>query len=353
MRKKLSRRDLIKGSAALSLSGFASPVRAEAPPPVAITPALVEAAKKEGKVILYSSMDLPVGEKLGKAFEAAYPGIAVQIERSGSERLFQRVDQEFASNIRAVDVINTSDASHIITWKKNGWLAPFVTDDIAQHFLPEFRDPDGMSATSRIYLSSIAYNTKLVKPEDAPKSWADLLDGKWAGKMVKGHPAYSGTIMTATFQIVGELGWDYLEKLSKQGVMQVQSSTDPPKKLSLGERAVMADGNEYGVVLLKEAGQPVEPVYPTEGTPTISGPTGIFAAAPHPNAARLFQAWLHTRQTQQFFIDFTAQYSVHAEVQSKPGRRKFSDIKLMKEDAAALEQMTEEIKTRYARLFRV
>ena len=112
--------------------------------------------------------------------------------------------------------------------------------------------------------------------------------------MVKGHPAYSGTIMTATFQMVRELGWEYFEKLSKQRVMQVQSSTDPPKKLSLGERAVMADGNEYGVVLLKEAGQPVEPVYPTEGTPTISGPTGIFATAPHPNAARLFQAWLHT-----------------------------------------------------------
>ena len=134
-----------------------------------------------------------------------------------------------------------------------------------------------------------------MKPDDAPKSFADLLDPKWAGKMVKGHPAYSGTIMTATFQMVREFGWDYYEKLSKQRVMQVQSSTDPPKKLALGERAVMADGNEYNVVLLKEAGQPVEPVYPTEGTPTISGPTGIFANAPHPNAARLFQAWLHTR----------------------------------------------------------
>jgi iron(III) transport system substrate-binding protein len=171
--------------------------------------------------------------------------------------------------------------------------------------------------------------------------------------MVKGHPAYSGTIMTATFQIVRELGWEYLEKLSKQRVMQVQSSTDPPKKLSLGERAVMADGNEYGVVLLKEAGHPVEPVYPVEGAPTISGPTGIFATAPHPNAARLFQAWLHTRETQQFFTDYTAQYSAHAQVQPKPGRRKFSDIKLMKEDAAGVEAMTEEIKTRYAKLFRV
>src|ERR1700754_2853992 len=353
MRKKWSRRDLIKGSAALGLSAWATRVTAAAPPPVSITPELVDAATKEGKVILYSSMDLPVGEKLGRAFEAKYPGIEVQIERSGSERLFQRVAQEFGSGIRAADIINRSDASHFISWKKNGWLGPFLSADIAQHFLPQFRDPDGMSATTRIYLSSIAYNTSLVKPEDAPKSFADLLDPKWVGKMVKGHPAYSGTIMTATFQIVRELGWEYLEKLSKQRVMQVQSSTDPPKKLSLGERAVMADGNEYGVVLLKEAGQPVEPIYPTEGTPTISGPTAIFASAPHPNAARLFQAWLHTRETQQFFIDFTAQYSVHAQVQSKPGRKKISDIKLMKEDAASVEAMAEEIKTRYARLFRV
>jgi iron(III) transport system substrate-binding protein len=353
MLRRISRRGLIKGSAALGLTVFASPIKAAAPEPTAITPGLIEAANKEAKVILYSSMDLPVGEKLGKAFEAKYPGIAVQIERSGSERLFQRVAQEFGSDIHAADVINSSDASHFISWKKNGWTAPFVSEDIAQHFLPEFRDPEGMSATSRIYLSSIAYNTNLVKPEDAPKSFADLLDPKWAGKMVKGHPAYSGTIMTATFQMVREFGWEYFEKLSKQRVMQVQSSTDPPKKLALGERAVMADGNEYGVVLLKEAGQPVEPIYPSEGAPTISGPTGIFASAPHPNAARLFQAWLHTRETQQFFADFTAQYSAHAQVQSKPGRRKISDIKRMKEDAAGVEAMTEEIKTRYAKLFKV
>ena len=359
MRKKIvTRRDIIKGSAALGsaalgLTVFASPLRAAPPEPTAITPGLIDAANKEAKVVLYSSMDLPVGEKLGKAFEAKYPGIQVQIERSGSERLFQRLDQEFSSNIRAADVVNTSDASHIISWKKNNWLAPFVSEDIAQHFLPQFRDPDGMSATSRIYLSSMAYNTNLVKPADAPTSFADLLDPKWAGKMVKAHPAYSGTIMTATFQIVREFGWEYLEKLSKQRVMQVQSSTDPPKKLSLGERAIMADGNEYGVVLLKEAGQPVEPIYPSEGSPTISGPTAIFATAPHPNAARLFQAWLHTRETQQFFTDFTAQYSAHAQVQSKPGRRKISDLKLMKEDAEGVEKMAEEIKTRYAKLFKV
>src|SRR3979490_4768 len=147
-RQNLSRRDVLKGSTALALGTvFASPARAEPPPPVAITPQLIEAANKEAKVILYSSMDLPVGEKLAKAFEAKYPGIQVMVERSGSERLFQRVDQEFWSKTRAADVINSSDASHFITWKKNGWLAPFVPEDVAQHFLPDYRDPDGLFAT--------------------------------------------------------------------------------------------------------------------------------------------------------------------------------------------------------------
>ncbi len=352
-RRKLSRRDAIKGSAALGFSVFAASVKAAAPEPVAITLQLIEAATREGKVVLYSAMDLPVGEKLRNAFQAQFAGIEVQIERSGSERLFQRIAQEFSSSIHAADVITTADASHVISWKRNGWLAPFVPEDVAKYFPNQYRDSDGMSATSRIWLSSIACNTNLVKPSEAPRNFADLLDPRWVGKMVKGHPAYSGTIMTATFQLVRDLGWDYLEKLSKQRVMQVQSSTDPPKKLALGERAIMADGNDYNVVLLKEAGQPVEPIYPAEGTPTISGPTAIFANAPHPNAARLFQAWLHSRQTQQFFTDYTAQYSAHPQVTPKPGRRKISDIKLMKEDAAGVEKMTDEIKTRYARLFRV
>src|SRR6201991_2072477 len=157
-----SRREALKFAGAIAVgSVFAPPARAAAPPAEAITPELVEAAKKEGTVVLYSSMDLPVGEKLGKAFEAAYPGIKIQIERSGSERLFQRIAQEMDSNIHALDVVNTSDASHVIPWKKNGWLMPFVSEDIAKYFPEIYRDADGMSATSRIYLSSIALNTNL------------------------------------------------------------------------------------------------------------------------------------------------------------------------------------------------
>ena len=198
----------------------------------------------------------------------------------------------------AVDIANSSDAAHLLAWKKQGILLPYVPEDVAKYYKPEHRDPDGTYAGFRATLSPIAYNTKLVKAEDAPTSFKDLLDPKWKGKIVKAHPGYSGTILTATFEMVRDIGWEYYENLAKQNIMQVQSATDPPKKLSLGERSVMADGTEYNIFLLKESGQPVEAVYPSEGTPFIVGPNGIFKAAPNPNAAKLFQNYCFTPEAQ-------------------------------------------------------
>jgi iron(III) transport system substrate-binding protein len=350
--RPLTRRTVLKGSAA-ALCMFAEPLRAAAPPASAITPDLIEAAKKEGKISFYTPMDLPVAEKIARAFEAAYPGIPVRIERSGAERVFQRIGQEMSSDIHAVDVANSSDGAHFIVWKREGWLAPYLPEDVARYFPPQYYDPDGLFCTTRVWLSSLGYNTDLVKAEDAPKSFADLLDPKWTGKMVKAHPAYSGTIMNATYQIVKVLGWAYLEKLAKQKIMQVQSSTDPPKKLALGERAVMADGNDYNAVQLKEAGRPIEVVYPTEGTPIAVGPSGVFASAPNPNAARLFQNWMHGAQAQQIIVDFAAQHSVHALVKPKAGRKRLADIKVFKDDPAGVERESEEIKARYTQIFKV
>jgi len=347
---------MLKGWAAAALAApaaFATRVVAQAPAAEAITPALVDAARKEGKLASYTAMDIPVAERFAKTFEARYAGIAVRVERAGSERLYQRIEQERGSNIAAVDVVNSADAAHFIVWKRNGWLAPYLPEEAAKHFPASHRDPDGMCVTTRIWLSSLGYNTKLVTAEEAPKSFADLLDPKWMGKMVKAHPAYSGTIMTATFQIARDLGWEYLERLSRQRIMQVQSSTDPPKKLAAGERAVMADGNDYNLIQLKEQGAPVEVVYPTEGTPLISGPSAVFASAPNRNAARLFYSWLHGLEAQQLLVDFAAQHSAHAQVQAKPGRRKLSDMKLMRDDPAGVERTAEEIKARYAQIFKI
>jgi len=350
----ISRRDLLIGTSALAAgSAFSTAVLSAAPPASAVTPELIDAAKKEGKVIWYTSIDLPLAEKIAKSFEAKYPGIAVRVERSGAERVFQRIGQEYASNIHAVDVANSSDAAHFIIWKGQNLLEAYVPEDVAKFYPAEHKDADGQFASFRVWVCIIAYNTNLVKKEDAPKSFADLLDPKWKSKIVKAHPGYSGTIMTATYQMQRDLGWDYFEKLAKQNVMQVQSSADPPKRLALGERAVMADGNEYNIFEISEKGGPVAPVYATEGSPLIVGPTGMFKAAPNPNAAKLFCNFSFSPECQQLIIDVGGLRSMHPQTKDKPGRTPFKDIKTMKEDPAAVVKMGDEIKAHYSKLFHV
>jgi iron(III) transport system substrate-binding protein len=354
MRKGFSRRDVLKGSTALVAGAvFAEPVRAAAPPAEAITPALIEAAKKEGKCTFYTAMDLQFAEKLGKTFEQKFPGIAMRVERSGAERVFTRIGQEYSSSVHAVDVANTADQAHVIIWKRDGWLAQYVPEEVVKNYDKGYYDPEGFEVVTRVLVSPFGINTNLVKMADAPKSFADLLDPKWKGKMVKAHPAYSGTIMNATFQIARDLGWGYLEKLAKQNILQVQSATDTPKKIALGERAIMIDGAGYLVIRNKEAGQPVDVIYPSEGTPVATSPSVVFKAAPNPNAARLFFSWMHGREGQQLLIDYARQYSAHKQAVEKPGVRKLSDIKLMKEDPAGVEKGAEEVKRRYAQIFKV
>jgi iron(III) transport system substrate-binding protein len=352
MTSRLTRRGVLAGSAAMAAASYAAEVRAAAEPQK-FTPALIEAAKKEGKLSWYTSVDLPVAEKIAKAFEATYPGVSMKVERSGAERIFQRIAQEYQSRIYNCDVVNSSDAAHLIVWKRASMLASFLPEEVAKYFPKEHWDPDGMYASWRVTLSPIAYNTQQVKAEDAPKGFMDLLAPKWSGKIVKAHPGYSGTIMTATQQLSRDLGWSYFEKLAKQKVMQVQSAADPPKKVSGGERAVMADGTEYMVNLLQSRGEPIEEVYAVEGTPLITGPSAVFARAANPNAARLFYAWSMTAEAQQLNVEVGALRSVHPLVKDRPERKKLSDIKTLREDAAAVADQADDIKARYLKLFKV
>ena len=352
-KRQWSRRDVLKTTTALAAGiVFAEPVRAAPPPPTSVTPDLIEAARKEGKISYYSALELNTAERLGKAFEAKYPGISVRVERSGAERIYQRIAQEQGSGINAVDVANSTDPAHYLDWKSKDWLAAYLPDDVAKHFPADQVDPDGTYATSCGWIEAIGYNTNLVKPEDAPKSYADLLDPKWQGKIVKAHPGYSGAIMTATFVLSRDLGWQFFEKLAQQKILQVQSAADPPKKLLLGERAIMADGNDYNLLLLKEQGKPVEIVYASEGSPLIIVPCGVFKNAPNPNAARLFQSFFFSLEGQQLLVDEFAHRSFHAQVKEKRGKP-LSEIKLLKSDPAQVLAQSEDIKARYSRLFKV
>lgn len=310
----------------------------------------VAKAKAEGSVVFYTAVDLSVAQRVARDFEAKY-GIKVQVERTGSERVFQRVGQEYASNIHAVDVVNSSDAANFLVWKQNGWLASVPLEEIVRYWPPAYRDPDNDYATWRATLSPIAYNASLVKTGDAPKTWAALLQPQWKGKIVKAHPAYSGSEMTADYQLIHAFGWPYLQKLGAQSVMQVQSSTEPPKVLSRGEEPVMAGGNEYVVFQMQAQGSPLGLIYPPEGTPFETSPAAVMKDAPHPNAARLFYAYLFSKDTQQMLIDFGGLRSVRAGMKEPANRVPISRIRIFRDDASGVLKQSDEIKTKYAQYF--
>ncbi|MFZ2652398.1 MAG: extracellular solute-binding protein [Burkholderiaceae bacterium] len=316
----------------------------------ATTPAMLAAAEAEGKVVWYSSVDVKVGEAVAELFRAQYPKIAIDVERSGSERVFQRINQEYGSNIKNVDVVNSSDASHFIFWKEKKWLAAHTPPDV-KRFPEAFRDPEGYFATWRATLSVMGYNTNLVKAGEVPKGYMDLLDPAWKGKLTKSHPGYSGTSLTGTFAITKVLGWDYLEKLAKQGVQQLQSTTATPKSIASGERAVMVDGNEYNMFIEIDKKSPVKIIYAVEGTPFVGSPTAIFAAAPHPNAARVLQNFLYTAKVQLLLVDKGGLRSVHPDAKDPAGRTPLSQIKILTDDPVAMLPEVAEIKKKYTAIF--
>ncbi len=342
----LNRRTLL---AALSAAAVASTARAQTAPPAD----LLAAAKKEGTAVFHTSIDLPVAQKMVSDFESITPGIRIQLERTGAERVLQRIEQEYASNIKAADIVESSDVTMFLGWKRKGWLATYVPAEVARVWPREERDSDGQFASVRAQLSVIAYNTKQVKAEDAPKSFADLLAPKWKNRMVKAHPGYSGTIVTSTYATEKALGWPYFDALAKQRIMQVQSASDPPKKVAQGERSIMVDGSEYVVFYLREAGNPIQEVYATEGSPLISGQVAVMKEAPHPNAARLFGEYVFSARCQQLMADLGGTRSFHPDVKLAPGRMPLDKIKVLRSNPLQLEAAAEEVKQKYTEYFGV
>ena len=346
----LTRRQALASAFASASVSVAATARAQ-PAPSTITDELIAAAKKEGKVSHYTSDDLTVATNIGKMFEAKYPGITFQLERSGAERNYQRISQEYASAIHAVDVISTSDLSHLTTWKKSNLILRYQVAEAAA-WAANARDPDGFYTKQFFTLMVPGYNTRLVKPEDAPKSWTDLLDPKWKGKIVKAHPGYSGTIMTGTFALSRALGWEYFEKLAKQSVMQVQSAIDPPQRVAQGERAVMADSAENSAIRVRESGAPLALFYPPEGVPVIPVGNAVMAKAPRPNAARLLIHFLLSAEVQQIYVNSGA-HSFSPETKLAPNRAPLGDTKLLHADPDEVAREAENIKKRYTQYFAI
>jgi iron(III) transport system substrate-binding protein len=318
--------------------------------PAAAQDARVEAAKKEGKVVWYTSLALPTAEKIGKLFEAAYPGIKVEVHRTGSQRILQRVMQELQANLKLVDVIHTSDAGHFVLLKEKKLLMKYAPAGV-DAFPAGFKDKDGYYFTLRATVNVIAYNTKLVPAAEAPKGWKDLLDPKWRGKMVTAHPGYSGVIATHVLALTQLYGWDYFKQLAQNKLMLVQSAVDPAGVVASGERQVAVDGGDYYYYQMKKKGNPIEVVYPKEGVPLVISPTAIASFAPHPNAAKLFTDFTFSRELQQVMADSEGLYTGHPEVKYPSDKPKLSDLKLLTVDPEELEKRNEEIKSKFVEFF--
>jgi iron(III) transport system substrate-binding protein len=310
----------------------------------------VEAARKEGKVVWYTSLVLPSAERVAKLFEAAYPGIKVEVHRSGSQRVLQRLMQELSAGIKHADVIHTSDAGHFVLLKEKKLLARYTPAGV-EGFPAGFKDKDGYAYGLRATVNAIAYNPKIVPAAEAPRSWKDLLDPKWKGKEVTAHPGYSGVVATHVLALVNLHGWDYFKQLAQNKPMLVQSAADPAGVVASGERPVAVNGGDYTFYQMKKKGNPVEIVYPREGVPLVVSPSAITSFAPHPQAARLFTDFTFSREVQQFLADSEGLYTGHPEVKYPADKPKLGDLKLLTVEPEELEKRDEEIRKRFVEFF--
>jgi iron(III) transport system substrate-binding protein len=312
--------------------------------------ARVAEARKEGKVVWYTGATLFTAERVGKLFEQAYPGIKVEVNRSGSERILQRLMQEAAAGIKNADVFNSSDVGHYVLLKKKGMLAKY-TPVGAERFAESFRDQDAMFFGWRAFLIVISYNSKLLSSVDAPKTWKDLLDPKWKEKLVTAHPAYSGAVATYMLALVNLYGWDYFKQLAQNKPHLRQSVHDPAQVVAAGERIVGANGAEYFLYSQRKKGNPIGIVYPQDGVPLVVSPSAITGSSPHPNAAKLFTDFIFSKDVQQFLADSEGLYVPHPEVTYPADKPKLSDLKVLTVDPEELERRTEEIKKRFVEFF--
>ncbi|MBI3063248.1 MAG: extracellular solute-binding protein [Deltaproteobacteria bacterium] len=312
--------------------------------------ATVAAAKKEGKVVWYTSLALPSSTALAKLFMDKYKGIEVEVHRSGSQRVLQRMMQEVSAGIKNADIVHTSDAGHFVLLKEKGLLMKY-TPTGTESFPAGFKDKSGFYYGMRATLTIIPYNPKLVSEKDAPKTWKELLDPKWKGKMVTAHPGYSGIIMTHVLALMNAYGLDYFKELAKNRLHLVQSANDPAGVVASGERPVGANCAEYFCYKTMKQGNPLKIVYPKEGVPLVVSPTAIAKDAPHPNAAKLFTDFVFSKQAQQMLADKEGLYTGHPEVTYPKDKPRMKDLKLLAVDPDELEEKNAEIKKKFVEFF--
>ena len=336
--------------AAMLTAGAALPGSACAQLSADAEKALHEAARKEGSLTYYTShYAAEVAEAFARQFTERYPGVACRVQRTTAQVGYQRLTQELKAGGPQCDVFASTDIGHFLELKSKGQLDHFTPANTAT-LLPALRnvDPDGYFHATAVGVVAITYNTAKVRPEDAPRKWTDLIDPKWKNQVSVGHPAFSGTVGVWVWQLTDLYGWQYFEKLKANNPQIGRSINDTLTMLRSGERLVAA-GSANTSLEAKVKGDPIEIVYPEDGTVVFVSPSGIPKGAKNPNAARLFLEFMTSSQASRISVAHYVE-SRHAEVTPTVGKP-LGSVKTLLPSAAKLHKGIPEIKERWRDTF--
>jgi len=263
---------------------------------------LIEKAKAEGRVVVYTSTDPRTAEVLKEAFERKYPFITVEFVRGGPEAMATRFIEEFDRGVAYADVLSLGTVnSRLMVLERPERLLVYVPRT-AEWLTPELRDPEGRWHSDRIILVSLAYNTKLLKLEEAPKTFKDLIDPKWKGKI-----AYVDfRIMAFGVQLLAamekEYGEDFIKKLAAQDIFFVgRSFVDPVARVVSGEFLLTTPPITF-VEVRKMEKDPIDWIRTADNVYFADlAWVGVASNAPHPNAAKLFVDFLFSDEGQAIY----------------------------------------------------
>lgn len=262
-------------------------------PSVAPTVSPIDAAKKEGKLTIYTSLtEIPA---VAAEFNKVFPEIKIEYFRSQSEDITARITSEYQANTFNFDVVEDIDVS-LVQLLYAGVLGQYKSPELSA-FPPTSYDKDGLYATDRANLLVIAYNTNLVKKELAPKTWDDLLDSKWTGQIAV-EPGDYPLLAYSTLAWGEARAQDFWSRLATRNVKTVTGHTELANAIANGDFALSPTVYAHRVEAMKQAQKPIEWV---RTDPIFEAPNLVAIAKnpKNPNAARVFIDWILSTAGQQ------------------------------------------------------
>ena len=254
--------------------------------------ATYEAAKKEGRLVLYSTYDSSAMKPIVDRFQAE-SGLPVDVIRLTSQPMFERVTAEFAAHKLAADYVDTTDITLTSQLAAKGVFRGFAVQGFGA-IEPVLRDGDGRWYSVIRSVMVIGVNTAVMKPSDVPATWAALVDPKWTGKLGLASIDAGGTSYSLYFFLRQRFGLGYWQKLAAQRARIVPTASPVMTDLARGETSVAVDPLSL-MVAGAATGAPIKIITPAEGVPSFSISGGITATAPHPHAAEVWMDWITSK----------------------------------------------------------